>query len=296
MNALTKLDLNRLPVDEQAFLARALELGVRLGRLPEPLIEALSVYLQGTAVQHARRFRTGIKVRKEDLFRGVRRVAVCLDAGLKEEAQGDLNAAVDLLRPDRFETLRKRGWEIVYAHLTEMQRAAVRILKSPHRGLLKGDGKRLRQWATIRPDDCSSEDADGVREEMDLVAEFAEFRRVELQARFLDSLPRSLVRGLPEAVRRSWGFEEILRAVIRALVTDSEDLILDDPTRVRLRDLCDAGGALNADAREKVERLLRDHLLTHSDEADYLAFVLSVAREVMGKSLSDDAPRRKKSC
>lgn len=296
MNALTKLDLNRLSVDEQAFLARALELGVRLGRLPEPLLDALSAYLQGTALRHARRFRTGIKVRKEDLSRGVQRVAVCLDAGLKDEAQGDLNAAVDLLRPDRFEALRKRGWEIVHARLKEMQRAAVRILKSPYRGLLKGDGNRLRRWATIRPDDCSAEDADGAREEMDLVAESADFRRVELQARFLGSLPGPLVRGLPEAQRRSWGFEEVIRAVIRALATDGEDLILDDQTRARLRDLCDAGGGLNAGAQEKVERLLRDHLLAHSDDAEYLAHVLSVAREMMVGSISDDAPRRKKSC
>lgn len=294
MNTLAKLDLNRLPVDERAFLARALELGVRLGRLPEPLIEALSIYLQGTALRHARRFRTGIKVRKEDLSRGVRRVAVCLDAGLKDEAQGDLNAALDLLRPDHFEALRRRGWEIVHARLREMRQAAARILKSPFRGLLKGDGKRLRRWATIRPDDASAEDPDGAREEMDLVAEFAAFRRVELQARFLSSLPGPLVRGLPEAQRRSWGFEQVVRGVVLALATDGQGLILDDRAKSRLGDLCDAGGALNAEAREKVERLLRDHLLAHSDDPEYLACVLSAARKAMEKALPEDGPRSRK--
>ncbi len=294
MNTLAKLDLNRLSVDEQAFLARVLELGVRLGRFPEPFLDALSAYLQGTAVHHARRFRTGIKVRKEDLSRGVRRVAVCLDAGLKDEARGDLNAAVDLLRPDRFEALRKRGWEIVHAHLKEMRQAAVRILKSPYRGLLKGDGKRLRRWATIRPDDGSAEDPDGAREEMDLVAEFAEFRRVEMQARLLGSLPGPLVRGLPEAQRRSWGFDQVVRGVVLALATDGEDLVLDSQARARLCDLCDAGGALNADAREKVERLLRDHLLAHSDDPEYLAYVLNAAREAVGEARSDDEPHARK--
>jgi hypothetical protein len=296
MNTLAKLDLNRLPVDEHVFLARALELGVRLGRFHEPFLDALSVYLQGTAVHHARRFRTGIKVRKEDLSRGVRRVAVCLDAGLKDEARGDLNAALDLLRPDHFETLRKRGWEIVHARLKEMRQAAANLLKSPFRGLLKGDGKRLRRWATIRPDDASAEDPDGEREEMDLVAEFAAFRRVEMQARFLGSLPRPLVRGLPEAQRRSWGFEEVVRGVVLALAADSQGLILDDRARSRLRDLCDADGALNADAREKVERLLRDHLLAHSDDAEYLACVLSAAQEGMAYPISDAPPHPKKSC
>jgi hypothetical protein len=290
MNALTKPDLNRLPVDEQAFLARALELGVRLRRLPEPLLDALNAYLQGAAFQHARRFRTGIKVRAEDLSRGVRRIAVCLDAGLKAEAQDDLNAALDLLLPDRFEALRKRGWEIVHAHLIEMQKAAVHILKSPYRGLLKGDGSRLRRWATICADDCSAEDADGAREEMDLVAEFAAFRRVELQARFLASLPRPLVRGLPEAQRRSWGFEEVVQAVILALATEGQDLVLNDQATARLRDLCDVDGALNAGAREKVERLLRGHLLAHSDEEEYLVFILNAARTAMEKPIS--APPR----
>jgi hypothetical protein len=294
MNTLAKLDLNRLPVDEQAFLARALELGVRLGRFHEPFLDALSAYLQGTAVHHARRFRTGIKVRKEDLSRGVRRVAVCLDAGLKDEARGDLNAALDLLRPDHFEALRKRGWEIVHARLKEMRQAAAHLLKSPCRGLLKGDGKRLRRWATIRPDDASAEDPDGAREEMDLVAEFAEFRRVELQARFLNSLPKPLVRGLPEAQRRSWGFEQVVRGVVLALAADGQGLILDDPTKARLRDLCDADGALNAGAREKVERLLRDHLLAHSDDPEYLACVLSAAREAMEKARPEDRPRPRK--
>lgn len=294
MNTLTKLDLNRLPVDEQAFLARVLELGVRLGRFPEPFLEALSAYLQGAAVQHARRFRTGIKIGQEDMTRGIRRVAVCLDAGLKDEAQGDLNAAMDLLRPDRFESLRKRGWEIVHIRLTEMQKAAIRILRSSYRGLLKGEGKRLRRWVTIRPDDASADDADGQREEMDLVAEFAEFRRVELQARFLGSLPKPLVRGLPEAVRRSWGFDQVMRGVVLALASHHEALVLDDQAKARLRDLCDADGALKAEAQEKAERLLRAYLLAHSDDAEYLAYILEAAREAMRGCVFDDAQSARK--
>jgi hypothetical protein len=281
-------------VDEQAFLARALELGVRLERLPALFLDALNAYLQGAAFDHARRFRAGIKVRAEDLTRGVRRIAVCLDAGLKDEAQDDLNVALDLLRPDRFEPLRKRGWEIVHARLREMRKTAALILRSPYRGLLKGDGKRLRQWATIRPDDASAEDPDGAREEMDLVAELAEFRRVELQARFLASLPKSLVRGLPEAERRSWGFEQVVRSVVLALATDGEDLILDDPARARLRNLCDGDGALRPDARKKIERLLREHLLAHSDDAEYFDLVLRAGREAMADCLSGDGPRVRK--
>ena len=294
MNTLARLDLNRLPVDERAFLARVLELGVRLGRFPEPFLDALNAYFQKTAFEHARRFRTGIKIRQEDLVRGVQRVAVCLDAGLKDEAKGDLNTGMDLLRPEGFEPLRKRGWEIVYMRLTEMRRTALRILNTPYRGLLKGDGKRLRRWTTVRPDDGSAEDADGNRNGMDLIAEFEELERVERQALFLGSLPKALVRGLPEAERRSWGFMEVMKAVVLALATDSEDLVLDNPAKARLADLCDAEGNLKPVVWEKVEGLLRDHLHAHSQDAEYLAYVLGEAQEATTDALLEDAQTGRK--
>ena len=289
MNIPTRLDLNRLPVDERAFLARVLELGVRLGRFPEPFLDTLNAYLQKTAFDHARRFRTGIKIRQEDLMRGVRRVAVCLDAGLNGEAQGDLNVAVETLRPDRFEPLRKQGWEVVHGRLTEMRRTALRILNTTYRGLLKGDGKRLRRWTTIRSDDGSAEDEDGNRSEMDLVTEFEDFERVERQACFLGSLPKALVRGLPEAERRSWGFREVMRAVVLALAADSEDLVLSGPAKARLADLCAGDGILKSDAWEKVERLLRDHLSTHSQDAGYLTYVLEAAQEAVSDDVLEGA-------
>lgn len=281
MKTLTTLDLNRLPVDETAFLARVLELGHRLNRFPEPFYDALNAYLQKTAMDHARRFRTGIKIRQEDLMRGVRRAAVCLDAGLESEASGDLNIAMDLFRPDRFEQIRNTGWEIVYARLSDIRRSAIRILNTPYRGLLKGDGKRLRRWTTIRADDGSAEDSDGKRSEMDLMAEFGQFERVRRESRFLGSLPRGLVRGLPEAERRSWGFSDVVRAVVLALAADGEDLILDEQAKLCLAGQCDERGFLKPAAREKVERLLADHLGSNNLDVEYRDWVMKVAGEAL---------------
>ena len=281
--ALATLDLNRLPVDEKGFLDRVLELGLRLGRFPGSFLEALSAYLQAEALHHAGRFRTGLRVSKEDLGRGMRRAALCLDAGLKEEARGDLNAGLELLRPDRFQPLRQRGWEILYKRLELMRGEAGRIMGAPWRGLLKGSGKRLRRWRTIRAEDCTIEDPEGQRSEMDLVAEFAEFERVAWQARFLGSLPWSLLRRLSDISGRSWGFDQVVMHVVKSLATDNLDLLLDDDAEDRLRDLCEKGGTLRPEARHRVEHLLRGHLLASSPDQDYIDFVLEACCKAMGE-------------
>ena len=249
--SLAKLDLNRLHVDEKTFLGKVLELGIRLGRFRNPFQEALIEYLQSSAIQHAQRFRKGIKAGKEDLTRGIKRAAVCLDAGLNHESQGDLNAAIDLLRPDRFESIRMRGWENVHRRLTEMGNSAGAILRADYTGLLKGEIKRLRRWSTIRPDDCSAIDDDGQREDLDLLQEFEDFRRVEWQARFIGSLPRALLDRLPEAARRSWGFDQVTTAVVHSLATDHPDLLLNDEAERRLTDMRGNDGILTSEVREK---------------------------------------------
>ena len=278
--SLAKLDLNRLHVDEKTFLGRVLELGIRLGRFREPFQESLIGYLQSAAIQHAQRYRKGIKAGKEDLAKGIKRAAVCLDAGLDDESQGDLNTAIDLLRPDRFESIRMRGWENVHRRLTEMGNSAGVILRSNYTGLLEGEIKRLRRWTTIRPDDCSAVDDDGQREDLDLLQEFEDFLRVEWHARFIGSLPRALLDRLPEAVRRSWGFDQVVTAVVHSLATDHPDLLLNDEAERRLTDMRGADGILTSEVQEKVERLLRAHILADHDDSEYIAYILNAGRKV----------------
>ncbi len=277
---LAKLDLNRLHVDEKTFLGRVLELGIRLGRFREPFQESLIAYLQSAAIQHAQRFRKGIKAGKEDLTRGAKRAAVCLDAGLIHESQGDLNAAIDLLRPDRFESIRMRGWENVHRRLTDMGNSAGAILRTNYTGLLKGEMKRLRRWTTIRPDDCSAVDDDGQREDLDLLQEFEDFRRVEWQARFIGSLPRALLDRLPVAARRSWGFDQVMKAVVHSLATDHPDLLLNDEAERRLTGMRGADGILTSKVREKTENLLRAHILADYDDSEYIDYILNAGRKV----------------
>jgi len=85
-----------------------------------------------------------------------------------------------------------------------------------------------------------------------------------------------------------------VRAVVQALATDGQNLILDGPAKARLRDLCDPAGVLRPDAQERVERLLREHLRTPGDDAEYLDLVLKAAREAMADGLSGEGRRARK--
>tara|TARA_Y100000588_G_scaffold345232_1_gene392287 strand:- start:638 stop:901 length:264 start_codon:yes stop_codon:yes gene_type:complete len=79
-------------------------------------------YLRAQGLAFAQRYRSGIALGRDGLERGVIQSATCLDIGLQDLAEGDVNSAVDLLAQGEFEVLRQRGWELAFARLEEMRR------------------------------------------------------------------------------------------------------------------------------------------------------------------------------
>ena len=267
MNRLAKLDLDRLRIDSESFLGQAIALGVRFEKLPENAPEAMLAYLQTAGMTFAQRYRMGIGISREGLEQGVWQTLVCMELGLEDRAGGDLNAAVDLIAGGDFEVFRKRGWEIAFFRLEEMRETSASLLERPEAAFLQRHLKDAGRWAHLTPETWTiPPEADGEdKERIDPLKDYAAFREVKARMDFLRSLPQAAFRELGRTAGEGAAFEDLLRNLILSLTLDLETLTPDAGQAAEFRSRCFKGGAMRPQAREKVLRLVEDHLKSAVD-------------------------------
>ena len=260
MNTLARVDLERLRIDSESFLGQAIALGMRFRKLPEHTADAMLAYLRTAGMAFARRRRTGIAPSREGIERGVQQALVCMELGLEDAAGGDLNVAVDLLVQGDFETFRKRGWEIAFFRLEEMQEASRMLPERPEVVFLQDCLQDVGRWARLTPETwMRPPDEDGEEEEaqpVDPMGDYAAFREIRARAAFLEALPRTAFLALLDLAEEGAAFDALLRNLILCLALDLETLAPDRSQVAMFRARCFEGGAMRPEVREKVLRLL----------------------------------------
>ena len=124
MSQLLRPDLNALGVDADSFLGRAVTLGQQHGKLPDGFLEGLKQYVRLRALTQAQRQRSGIRLGPEEVEQALRQCLRCLDLGLADQTDHDVNAAIERLVAGDFESIRQRGWELACARLATMRTQA----------------------------------------------------------------------------------------------------------------------------------------------------------------------------
>ena len=150
-NPLARLDLDRFRIDAESFVGQAIELSIRFEKLPPQISDALLAFLRTKGTYFGKRNRTGIAISRESLERGVRHALICMDLGLNELAEGDLNRAVDLLAGGDFEGFRKKGYELAFFRLEAMREEAQILAKRPEISFLSQEGKDVQHWSALTP-------------------------------------------------------------------------------------------------------------------------------------------------
>jgi len=280
MQALSPVDLNRIQVDQDTFLGRTLVLGITTNRFPQRIVSALGMYLQSAGTEYARRFRDGIALSSDQLAMGVRRTVACMDVGLRELSEDDLNRAVDLTEPARFEELRRLGYQRLFDRLREIRDGAREILGSPYVHLIGTDRADLEEWATISPEGWTKRSEVEGREV--LVApdeEWEAFRWVDHCVRFLGSLPKADIAQLVERAAEGADFSRILANLTLGLAIGADRLILTLEDIRRFQAECVRDGALSSTVAPRVRMLVRGHLDAHSEDDAYKEYILGFVEE-----------------
>ena len=226
MNALEHADLNRLAVDTDRFLGRVLLIGRDHERLPAGLEEALFAFLRAHTMSHARRHRQGLSMTRDTMEAGLRQGFLCIEEGLRLDADGDVERAIELLGQGDFESLRRAGWERLWTCLDQIRRGAQEVLGSPSLTILEEWRADLARWATIVPETwtAQTESADAVPVEP--TQEYAEFLAVRERAQFLEGLPSASRRGLLEKWPANAEYSRFVRHLIAALALGCAELPL----------------------------------------------------------------------
>ena len=259
-NRVATLDLNRLLLDVDSFLGRALALGRKHGSLSERFESTLTAYLRIQSLSHAQRYRTGIAIGRDALRTGVERCFTCLDLALEESAAGDLNAAVDTLAGGDFQALRRRGWEIAFFRLEEMQRECELLSALEELSLLPELAVRVRTWAAVVPETWTATEPEGETVGVDPRLDFTAYAEVAARVRFVRSLPRAAARSLLASTDRVRSFDAILRRLVLAVALERETLNADADLIGEFRGECLEDGRMREAVRERVSREIADYL------------------------------------
>jgi hypothetical protein len=290
MNELSRVDLNRIQVDQDTFLGRALEAGVALDKIPPRVTESLAIYLRATATQYARRFRRGIKISKDILEEGLRRIVICMDMGLRDLSKGDLNRAVENVEPSRFEEIRRRGYEIIFERLRTMRDTSEKILGSPQSKFLLLEEDTLRGWSTITPERWTKRDPFGGEEiEVGPDTEYAEFQRIVYKASFLESLPAHLTSDLLRCAPQETEFLQVITNMVIALAIEHGNLVLRKEDIQRFKSGCFRDGKLLPEIRKRIRNALQRHLNTQGDDQiykEYIARIVESQLEAVQESMA----------
>jgi hypothetical protein len=230
MSGLASIDLNQIGVDAESFLGRALALGREFEKLPPGAESGLATYLRLQGTLFARRYRSGIALDRDGLAQGVRRAFISIELALEEEAQADLNRAVDLLGQPGYEGWRKKGWELAHYRLEEMRRGSLDWSDGPKILLLKDCRAEIEVWTRIETEawqstDFAQDDA-GERVQLDPRRDYLRFKQVECQAVFAASLPSGAVADLLEVEPEGITFGALLRQALAGVLLGVERLLL----------------------------------------------------------------------
>lgn len=260
MKSLALPDLNQVPIETDSFLGKALALGRQYDRLPEYQGDALMAYLRAQSLAFAQRYRTGIAIGRERLERGLKQAFICVELGLEELADGDLNQAVDLLAGGELETLRKRGWEEALARLARMRAQACAWSRCREVLLLWEYQGQLKQWRQLVPESWTTRDLEGQEIWLDPRQEYLHFQELESRLAFLRSLPEAPLEELLQAVPGGKSFADVLRQLVLALALGLERLTVKPNEVVHFRETCFTAGKMLPAVKDKVFGLFAEHL------------------------------------
>ena len=224
---LSTVDISGFLVDEHSFLGQTIKLGIDYNQLPSNVDDALRMYLHSYTMMFSQRNRSGIAIGREELEQGVFQATVCLEIGLIDKSHGDANKAVEIVATGDLESLRKRGWELAFSRLEEMQHEAQLFPKRREAAFLQDYAEPVRRWAYTAPHtwlctDPNEEDGPTIA---DPGKAYETFQDLVLRVALLKSLPSDALKRFGSAAGRKGPFSEILRNLILSLVLGKETLV-----------------------------------------------------------------------
>ena len=261
MTQLAHPDLDALLGDRSCFAARAIELGLRFGRLPEGFADTLAAFLRLRSLEFAARHRTGISIGREGIRGGIEHAFTCFDLGLEQESGAGVERAVELLANPDLPALCRKGYETAFQRLREMRRESESLHRHPLAALLPEFAARLETWKRITPETFDAAGMDGRSAAVDPRGDYALFEETAARMRFVCSLPK---RALQSAESKGLaGFEPILRRLVAAVAMSAETLDMDGTALRRFRRLHFSGGEMLAGSRLRVEREIGAQIERH---------------------------------
>jgi hypothetical protein len=224
---LSTIDIGRFLVDEHSFLGQTIKLGIDYNQLPPNADEALRMYLQTHTMMFGQRNRTGIAIGREELEQGVFQATICLEIGLIDQSEGDANKAIEIVATGDFEGMRKRGWELAFFRLKEMQDEAQLFPQRREAAFLQDYADPVRRWAYTAPETwlCTDPDEDDGPTIADPAKAYETFLDLTLKIALLKSLPSDALKRFGSAVGSRGPFSEILRNLILSLVIGKDSLV-----------------------------------------------------------------------
>jgi hypothetical protein len=260
MNQLSRTDLNRVAIDVDSFLGKAFALGREYEHLPAALEETLITYLRAKAVGFAQRYRSSIALSRDRAGVGIKQALVCVDLALEEQANGDLNIAVGILAGGDFEALRRRGWEMAFERLEEIQRESALLIKHDMMVFLQDMLPQLRVWAGLIPENWTGTNAEEEQIDLDARADFDAFKKFLARLEFLRSLPSEAQKGLLEHWPQGGPFSGVLRHMIVALSLGIERLVFDKNELEDFKHRCFSADYMDSQVKEQMLAFLDRHL------------------------------------
>ena len=252
MNTLARLDLNRQLSHVASFTGRAIALGLEFAGLPERFEDALGTYLRAQALSSAQRNRTGIAIGRHALQLGVERSFACVDLGLEDLSDGDLNRAVDLLAAGDLEMLRGEGAQLAYERLEELRSESALMSGMEELALLPDAAHRIRIWSTIVPETWAATDDEGEPLVIDPREDYGAFPAVRARLHFVRALPRGGAQSLLKSLPPVRSFDAVIHRLVLAVALGRDTLHADVAVVERFAAECLEGGRMRPDLRSRV--------------------------------------------
>ncbi|MBT3603757.1 MAG: hypothetical protein HN521_11875 [Candidatus Latescibacteria bacterium] len=281
MNPLARLDLSRFQIDDESFVGQAIALGVQFNKLPPQTSDAMLGFLRAKGLYYGQRNRSGIAIARDGLERGVRQALICLDMGLRNLAEGDLNKAVELLGQGDFEATRKEGYQLAFFQLEEIRKGSLALLTRPTAEFLQEEHRNLKRWSTLVPETWTRL-PDDLEEEAQLVdarSDYGAFLQTQARMDFLNSIPNEALNQLQEMVSEGRSFDGLLRNVILALSLNLESVIPSFEEMVQFGKTCFVDGQMQPEIRDKVSQLMDRQLESSVLDGPYREQIRTAVQE-----------------
>ena len=281
-------DLNALRRDQHSFLARVLEAGTDVDRLPPRFEETFGTFLRAQALVVAQRQRTGIALGREAMRLGLAQAYGCIELGLQVRIGEDVEAALAELAHTSLSDLHRHGYEEAFRRLHTMQAESALLTASEDARLCTDLQENLRSWCNLTPETWVLRLSDGATEPVDPSQTYREFTTTRSRLQFIRSFPMAVRRDL-----RSEGtttYPDLLRRVIVALSLGQEDLGLNARQIEAARQQAFHPPSADAELRKELQRQLEPHLhalfedhedrvIVHQDVRDTLACLVEASHD-----------------